>query len=435
MVYSIKRYFSYRIKSLEIYFKTKKTQHEIAKAYKSEKGIKAIPVVAVTRPTLTKAGVWAGGICLVLLVVMFSGTIIKNVATFTDTVRNNLQRASENRKKKAKTTPVKEKVPAKMPSVDATIKKDSVAPPPEEEEFTRSRLHNHALPFPKEMLYCILANKAEKTMYVIRKKDNQWSLFRKYFMAIGEFEGRKLLAGDKRTPEGLYYIIGRKERSEMNKMYGPLAFVLNYPNEDDRKNGRSGNGIWIHGTNPDSVPVQTRGCLELDNRNISELGSYLQTGIGTPVLIISEKNVNNPVAVPDYDQMQAQRRTILSQYKFQRGFFIALLERWKNAWEAQDIEDYTNYYHTGRFFGQGMEWDAWKERKSRTFDMYDTIRVSLAKIFLAEFSESTAVLKFLQGYSSERMNVVNGKKLEFVKSDGKWKIYRENSLPNQELLL
>ena len=107
-------------------------------------------------------------------------------------------------------------------------------------------------------------------------------------MAIGENEGVKIREGDKKTPEGIYFIIGRKERSELNKMYGPLAFVLNYPNEEDRKRGRTGNGIWIHGTNPDSIPLQTRGCLELENVNILELGMHLKTGIGTPIVIINK---------------------------------------------------------------------------------------------------------------------------------------------------
>jgi hypothetical protein len=88
-----------------------------------------------------------------------------------------------------------------------------------------------------------------------------------------------------------------------------------------------------------------------------------------------------------------------------------------------------------KFYGQGMLWDAYIEHKAHTFSLYDTISITLDKIYLSEFSETTAVVKFIQGYRSDRIQVVNGKKLYFVKDKGSWKIYRESTMPNEELLL
>ena len=44
-------------------------------------------------------------------------------------------------------------------------------------------------------------------------------------------------------------------------------------------------------------------------------------------------------------------------------------------------------------------------------------------------------MKFMQGYKSDLLHVVNGKKLNLVKSEGDWKIYQENTFPQEELLL
>ncbi len=218
-------------------------------------------------------------------------------------------------------------------------------------------------------------------------------------------------------------------------MYGPLAFVLNYPNAEDRKAGRTGVGIWIHGTNPDSLPLNTNGCIELENSNIKEIGSYLKNGIGTPVYIFDNDNLIDPVTFPNYRKAELKRKYVLSQYEKQRHFFISLLKKWEEAWESKDIDIYSEFYHTKKFFGQGLKWDKWKEKKSRTFEIYDTINISTNKIYLADFSETTAILKFEQEYKSDLLHVVNGKKLNFIKSMGKWKIYGENTFPKEELLL
>ncbi len=430
MVYILKRYFSYRLKSVEIFFRTQKNQREIARAYRAKK---AIPTVTITRPMLIKAGIAVCAIGILIIGILLSDSIIKNIQSITAAIQNKQKTLAIERRKQKKVVPEKQQDSSRI--VESAVKKETPEPAVPKESVVLSNLHKRILPFAKEMRYCILANKATKAMHVLRKRGADWNIFRSYSMAIGEQEGRKLRSGDKKTPEGLYFIVGRKEKSELTSMYGPLAFVLNYPNAEDRKLERTGNGIWIHGTNPDSMPVQTRGCLELSNSNITELGRYLKTGVGTPVVIVNKMDITDPITFPNYKKISDERETILTEYTHRSNYFISLLNQWEAAWESQNITQYSIYYHPDKFFSQGMEWDAWKERKQRTFEMYSTIEISLDKIFLSEFSESTAVLKFLQGYKSDRLNVVNGKKLSLVKSSGAWKIYRENSLPKEELLL
>ena len=424
MWYKIKRNFLYQLKILENYFRTIKNQREITRAYRLERTFSEI---SISWQTLTWTIATITGIGLVSIVVLFSDKFLSNANNIKNALQSNKKISAEKSKGNNPAFIQKEN----NITTQQIINKDTIT----DKDLEKSTLKNRFLPFSEEMNYLLLANKANRTMWVFLKKDKSWSLFRKYYMAVGEKNGIKIMEGDKKTPEGNYFILGRKERSELHKMYGPLAFVLNYPNEEDIKRGRTGNGIWIHGTNPDSVPLQTRGCLELENANILELGNCLKTGIGTPVVIINNNNIQAPLTVPDFNKIEIERKRIIAKYKKQRDFFISLLEKWEKAWESKNIENYALFYNKNEFIGQGLDWGAWKEKKTRTFELYNEIEISLDNIFLADISESTAVMKFMQGYKSDLLSIVNGKKLNLVKSEGGWKIYQENTFPQEELLL
>lgn len=428
MWYTLKRFILYRLIILGNYFKTVKKQKEIARAYRPEK---IFPEITITRQMIVWSIIVTSGLGLVIAGVLYSDKIVKSAIYLQNALQSKKKVSVKKQKNLQTAIAQKDTIKDDNKIIQQIIYKDTIT----SKDIEASTLKRRVVRLPEKMDYFLLANKANRTMWVLNKRNNNWSLYRKYLMAIGENDGIKIRAGDKKTPEGIYFIIGRKERSELNKMYGPLAFVLNYPNKEDKKRGRTGNGIWIHGTNPDSIPLQTRGCLELENVNIIELGKYLNSGIGTPVMIINRDTVQDPLTIPDFDKIEITRKKILAAYKKQRIFFVSLLNKWEAAWESMDIENYARFYHKDNFYGQGLEWLEWKEKKSRTFEMYSKIDITIDKIFLADISESTAVLKFVQGYRSDRLDVINGKKLTLAKSNDAWKIYQENTFPKEELLL
>ena len=287
---------------------------------------------------------------------------------------------------------------------------------------------------PEEAQFIIVVNKATKTFFLLRK-DKKWSVFRRFSIAIGENSGRKVTSGDKKTPEGTYFIVGKKEKSELTPIYGPLAYVLNYPNAEDRKEGRTGQGIWIHGTYVDSVPIRTKGCVELHNENILELESFLRTGIGTPIVIVDKLGAFDPLLIPQYAQIERDRKTVLAGSGVEQQLFVTLLTQWKKAWESEDIKRYAQFYDTATFSGQGLGWKAWKTRKLATFAAYSRISVSVEHVLVADLSDTNATVKFLQRYDSDAGPRENGKKLLFAKTLSGWKISRENTFPKEELFL
>lgn len=281
----------------------------------------------------------------------------------------------------------------------------------------------------------LVANKATHALYLLQQQNAVWRTVKEYDVAIGEEQGRKLTAGDRKTPEGIYHIVGRKESSELERKYGPLAYVLNYPNEEDRKERRTGQGIWIHGTDPDSLPLSTLGCLKLKNSAIVDLSQYINKGIGTPVVIVFNKDLIDPTTVPDYALCDHRRTVYLQEQHQVEEHFVQLLQEWKTAWETKNIITYANYYDTTNFSGQGLAWNGWRERKLRTFTLYDTIAITIDRVLITDFTEKSAIVKFLQLYETEKNRVENGKKLTLVKENDSWKITRESTCPKEELLL
>ncbi len=418
-MYRLKRYVLSFAKSLETGLKTWERKKEIDKAYGRE-GFSLR--IRWSFPAL----LWLAGsvafIALIVLGVSYREPLLASIAQLSKLATQEKQELTESK------TPQKE-IPQEQP-VEVVQEK-----PEPKEKVPPATPDPRAVSFPREMDFFILANKANDTMYFLANQGSSWSIKRTYHMAHGARNGRKMRAGDKKTPEGLYFIIGRKERRELHNQYGPLAFVLNYPNEIDKREGRTGNGIWIHGTNPDSIPIETRGCLELNNDDLIELGTTLKSGVGVPVHIISKDSLPNPEIVPNYKAVAQKRKTILSAYQAKSSYFIAILDTWQKDWETRNIDHYSRHYHPEKFFSQGMHWEEWKTKKAATFTMYSMINISIDNIFLADFTDSTAVLKFFQTYESNRFKTTNGKRLLLVKSDSQWKICQESSIPKEELLL
>lgn len=292
-------------------------------------------------------------------------------------------------------------------------------------------------PFGEGMEYCILANKANKILYFLGRDSlgGPWHIVEQCPAVMGMNEGQKRVAGDRRTPEGTYFIIGRKDGWELNAIYGPLAYVLNYPNEEDRKAGRTGQGIWIHGMPEDSSRMVTHGCIVLQNGYLLGLAKYLRLGIGTPVVIVDKNDVTHPELLVDFAALEQKRKAILDEYRKRQEDFTGLLSRWKHAWESKDIDTYSGFYDKAHFVGGGLSWKAWKDKKTATFEMYKTIGISLDKIRVVDFSESTAVVVFQQQYESDVATKQNSKKLSLIKSGGQWLITREETFSNQEFFL
>lgn len=137
-----------------------------------------------------------------------------------------------------------------------------------------------------EPRYVIAVEKSTRSLFVLKENGSSYDVVKEFEVSLGSLIGAKEIQGDLRTPEGIYKIVEMKEDHDLPPIYGPRAFVTDYPNAYDIQAGRTGGGIWLHGTEEGSITPDTRGCVELNNENILALEDWV--GIDTTIAIFSD---------------------------------------------------------------------------------------------------------------------------------------------------
>ena len=162
-------------------------------------------------------------------------------------------------------------------------------------------------------------------------KNKKLSKVKEYYLSIGLNGSDKQLQGDKKTPLGIYFITKELDISKLPSRYGAAAYPLDYPNSLDRYKGKTGYGIWLHGTDPDiqkRPPRATDGCLALQNNELLELSKYL-VPMNTPIIVVET------ISWKTKDQINAIRNeinTVINSWKksfnkLEKDKFIALYDK------------------------------------------------------------------------------------------------------------
>jgi len=278
----------------------------------------------------------------------------------------------------------------------------------------------------------LLVDKKKHIMHVYLCRPGTWKDTMQFAVALGVRSGQKERDGDRKSPEGTYFIIGRKVWPDGSDVYGPLAFILDYPNRNDRENGRTGDGIWIHGTGNDSAPEQTRGCIAMADSDLMRLARIVGMGIGVPVILAEVDSKQQANALLDYETLKSEQIRIFDAYTSRKARIEKVISGWKNAWESKKIDIYESFYDTGAFYGQGMKWNSWRTGKIRTFENYSFIQLELKNVMLTEYSDTVSVIEMLQTYTSDAIEDKDIKKIILTMNGSKWKIIREESYPISE---
>ncbi len=137
--------------------------------------------------------------------------------------------------------------------------------------------------------YAILVDKKMQKLYAFQRNHEGVEKVFEAPCSTGKNSGPKMVSGDGKTPEGILYATRVYSDRELSSTYGCMAFHLNYPNLVDRKEGKNGNTIWIHGTNKKLRAFQSNGCITLTNKNILNLSSYIKLD-ETPIIIKQHVN-------------------------------------------------------------------------------------------------------------------------------------------------
>ncbi len=137
----------------------------------------------------------------------------------------------------------------------------------------------------------VVMDKSRQRLMVLRYLGKLGLEF-EYPCASGERPGPKSTARDEKTPEGVYFVTHRYKDRKVT-IFGDRALHLNYPNPQDRAQGRKGDGIYIHGTNKPYKPRSSNGCLVMANSDLARVEPLLSEQF-TPVIVVKRLALPTP---------------------------------------------------------------------------------------------------------------------------------------------
>lgn len=238
-------------------------------------------------------------------------------------------------------------------------------------------------------------------------------VIRKFRAITGSSLGDKLREGDKRTPEGIYFVETEVPQSRLTKLHGAAGFELNYPNSIDRIFKRTGSGIWIHGVDSETrleKRFDTLGCVALGNKEVVELGRYLRLR-QTPIVVVSDESKEPYIGYESPESPLGKR-----------------IMEWAAAWASPDVEKYLSFYHKD-FYSEGRDFESFKAHKRFLAKSYKNIQVQIKNLKILRHGKYSVVV-FAQNYTSNRYQWIGYKRLYLIQDGPEHNYYvlAENGL-------
>jgi len=259
---------------------------------------------------------------------------------------------------------------------------------------------------PYKFLY---VSKNKQQLYVYNVEKTGLKVLDTVPCTTGKNKGPKMEKGDARTPEGAYLIISKMDGPSLPPKYGIVAYPLNYPDVIDRRLGKDGDGIWLHGTPIERPPYNSEGCVVVGDNDLKKLMDYIT--VRKTFVCIGEE----PLKV-DYRAMEKALETV---------------KQWKDGWESLDIERYIAVYDE-MFYSGGRDKKQYKEYKKKINKNKQSIKVEISEIQILPYGNTPLgnmqLAFFKQRYSSNNFSSSGYKFLYLVERNGKWFIIGEEML-------
>lgn len=271
-----------------------------------------------------------------------------------------------------------------------------------------------------EQRHALVVDTAKSTLYVFENRGGEARYVADYYITIGKNGIDKYKEGDKKTPLGVYHVTGNIPREKLSatygkasELYGNGALPISYPNEWDRRQGRAGYGIWLHGVPFDTYsrpPRASDGCVALTNEDFEVIAKYAKTGV-TPVIIA------HGVEWASADAAKTLRKNLGQS-----------LDNWRRDWESLDTGKYLAHYAVSFSAGQ-MDLAQWSEQKHKVNAGKSWIRLKLdnVSVFLYPGREDLAVVTFDQDYASNNLSNQMRKRQYWIREGGSWRILHEGA--------
>jgi L,D-transpeptidase YnhG len=211
--------------------------------------------------------------------------------------------------------------------------------------------------------HAIAVDASKSRLYLFQNSATGLKLVSDYYISVGKAGISKTVEGDQRTPLGVYYITSNLDPKSLKDFYGSGALPISYPNVLDNKRGKTGGGIWLHGTPPNQFarpPLATDGCVVLANPDLQHIIKTVEIRT-TPVVI-----------APKLDWVS------LHNIRSEGKPFEEALHAWRNAKTSGNVQKILSFY-AADFNVNGKTLSQWtptlmaeiSETKGRTIQLKD----------------------------------------------------------------
>ena len=254
--------------------------------------------------------------------------------------------------------------------------------------------------------HVIAVDTSKSRLYVFANGPKGLEVVSNFYVTVGRNGVNKRVEGDQRTPLGVYFVGRQIPGEKLPDLYGTGALTVNYPNDWDRLQGRTGSGIWLHGVPPDQfarVPQASDGCVVLSNPDISFLMASIDRR--TPVLITEKLHWVTP-------QWTMQQKP---------DSFMKEVERWKTAWNQGDMQSLKALYNPALAAD-----DALAKRKAQLASMGALSKNAADDISIYNWQEDAGEIRIVNVHVAHNSTATI--RQYWHKQDGRWQIFSEDML-------
>jgi L,D-transpeptidase YnhG len=258
--------------------------------------------------------------------------------------------------------------------------------------------------------HAIAVDASRARLYLFENTPTGLKLLADYYISLGKSGIEKTAEGDLRTPLGVYFVTSNLDPKSLKDFYGSGALPINYPNQLDIKRGKTGGGIWLHGTPPAQFsrpPQATDGCVVLANPDLERIIRTVEVR-STPVVIA-----------------QSLKWVAADSVKTDTQAFEAALQTWQKAKSDGDMDKLANLYASDfSSYGKTLaDWTALQRAESLKMRGRAVQLKDLSYLRWTDNGMDTMVVTFGEVANGSRTGPV--RRQYWVRQSRQWKIFFE----------
>ena len=260
--------------------------------------------------------------------------------------------------------------------------------------------------------HAIAVDASKSRLYLFENTPNGLKQIGNYYITVGKAGTSKLVEGDQRTPLGVYYITSSLDPKNLKEFYGAGALPISYPNVLDSKRGKTGSGIWLHGTPPNQfarAPQASDGCVVLANPDLLHIINTVAVRT-TPVVIAPQLQWVPP------QKARAEGKS-----------FEDALHAWRTAKSSGKTEQVLKYY-TQDFSSGGKNLSQWLPTLQAEMQKFQGRSIELKDVSFLHWNDTAETMVVTFGEVAKGLKFGLTKRQYWVRENNQWKIFFEGTI-------